>query len=120
MIPINSNSLYYYKITIFQVNVYNDYIHPLFFRTYMHDEKLEKLHSMKASAEMGGGAERVEAQHEKGKLTARERIDLLLDVNSFIEIDKYVVHRSSETETKKYYGDGVIIGFGKINGREVC
>jgi len=86
----------------------------------MHDEKLEKLHSMKASAEMGGGAERVEAQHEKGKLTARERIDLLLDVNSFIEIDKYVVHRSAETEAKKYYGDGVIIGFGKVNGREVC
>src|SRR5262245_41662023 len=86
----------------------------------MHDEKLEKLHSMKASAEMGGGAERVDAQHEKGKLTARERIDLLLDGNSFIEIDKYVVHRSPESETTKYYGDGVIIGFGKINGREVC
>jgi acetyl-CoA/propionyl-CoA carboxylase len=86
----------------------------------MHDEKLEKLHAMKTSAEMGGGIERVEAQHAKGKLTARERIDLLLDGNSFMEIDKYVVHRSPETETKKYYGDGVIIGFGKIKGREVC
>jgi acetyl-CoA/propionyl-CoA carboxylase len=86
----------------------------------MHDEKLEKLHGMKTSAEMGGGIERVEAQHAKGKLTARERIDLLLDGNSFMEIDKYVVHRSPETETKKYYGDGVIIGFGKIKGREVC
>jgi acetyl-CoA/propionyl-CoA carboxylase len=74
---------------------------------------------MKKKAEIGGGQERIEAQHTKGKLTARERLDLLLDSNSFIEIDKYVVHRSIDPETAKYYGDGVITGFGTINGRQV-
>jgi len=74
---------------------------------------------MKKKAELGGGQDRIEAQHNKGKLTARERLDLLLDSNSFIEIDKYVVHRSTDSDTTKYYGDGVITGFGTINGRKV-
>jgi acetyl-CoA/propionyl-CoA carboxylase len=85
----------------------------------MHDEKIRRLYEMKSSAESGGGPDRVEAQHSKGKLTARERIDLLLDAGSFIEIDKYVMHRGSDTEIKKHYGDGVITGFGTINGRKV-
>src|SRR5207344_3145769 len=85
----------------------------------MHDEKINRLHEMKKKAEMGGGQDRIEAQHTKGKLTARERLDLLLDSNSFIEIDKYVVRRSIDSDTAKYYGDGVITGFGTINGRQV-
>src|SRR6476620_5293813 len=85
----------------------------------MHDEKISRLHEMKKKAELGGGQDRIEAQHNKGKLTARERLDLLLDSNSFIEIDKYVVHRSTDSDTTKYYGDGVITGFGTINGRKV-
>src|SRR6187200_1996614 len=91
----------------------------MLFRIVMHDEKINRLHEMKKKAEIGGGQERIEAQHTKGKLTARERLDLLLDSNSFIEIDKYVVHRSIDSDTAKYYGDGVITGFGTINGRQV-
>ncbi len=83
----------------------------------MHEEKIKRLSHLKKLAEGGGGAERVEAQHSKGKLTARERIDILLDANTFVEIDKYVTHRS-EGE-KKYYGDGVVTGFGFVNGRQV-
>src|ERR671931_77422 len=85
----------------------------------MHEEKIKRLYSMKKLAEGGGGQERIEAQHSKGKLTARERIDLLLDENTFLEIDKYVTHRNDDPNTKKYYGDGVITGFGTINGRHV-
>ncbi|HMH09549.1 MAG TPA: carboxyl transferase domain-containing protein, partial [Candidatus Nitrosopolaris rasttigaisensis] len=85
----------------------------------MHDEKIKRLYHLKKLAEGGGGAEKVEAQHSKGKLTARERIDILLDANTFVEIDKYVTHRSEDTNEKKYYGDGVITGFGFLNGRRV-
>jgi acetyl-CoA/propionyl-CoA carboxylase len=85
----------------------------------MHEDKIKRLYNLKKLAEGGGGQERIEAQHSKGKLTARERIDLLLDENSFLEIDKYVTHRSDDPNTKKFYGDGVITGFGTINGRQV-
>ena len=85
----------------------------------MHEEKVKRLYHMKKLAEDGGGPDKIEAQHSKGKLTARERIDLLLDWNTFIEIDKYVMHRNDDSNTKKYYGDGVITGFGTINGRQV-
>ena len=86
---------------------------------YMHDEKIKRLYHLKKLAEGGGGAEKVEAQHSKGKLTARERIDILLDANTFVEIDKYVTSRSEDTNEKKYYGDGVVTGFGYVNGRRV-
>ncbi|MGZ5546352.1 MAG: acyl-CoA carboxylase subunit beta [Nitrososphaeraceae archaeon] len=85
----------------------------------MHEEKLKKLYELKNLAESGGGKERIDAQHSKGKLTARERIDLLLDEGSFIELDKYVTHRTDDPETQKFYGDGVITGFGSINGRKI-
>jgi acetyl-CoA/propionyl-CoA carboxylase len=85
----------------------------------MHEEKIKKLYNMKKMAEGGGGEDKIESQHSKGKLTARERINLLLDEGTFIEIDKYVTHRSDDPETTKYYGDGVITGFGTINGRQV-
>lgn len=74
---------------------------------------------MKKSAESGGGQERIEAQHSKGKLTARERIALLLDEGSFVEIDKYVTHRSDDPSLPKFYGDGVVTGFGTVSGRQV-
>src|SRR5919198_2952281 len=85
----------------------------------MHEEKIKRLYNMKRLAEAGGGNDRIEAQHSKGKLTARERIDLLLDQGTFLEIDKYVTHRNEDPNTKKYYGDGLITGFGKINGRQI-
>jgi acetyl-CoA carboxylase carboxyltransferase component len=85
----------------------------------MHEEKIKRLASMKKSAENGGGQERIEAQHSKGKLTARERIALLLDEGSFVELDKYVTHRSDDPTLPKFYGDGAVTGFGTINGRQV-
>src|SRR5215213_6872744 len=85
----------------------------------MHEEKIKRLYNMKKMAEGGGGEDKIESQHSKGKLTARERISLLLDEGTFIEIDKYVTHRSDDPESTKYYGDGVITGFGTINGRQV-
>src|ERR1041384_1530065 len=85
----------------------------------MSEEKIKRLYNMKKLAENGGGNDKVEAQHSKGKLTARERIDLLLDQNSFVEIDKYVTHRGDDPDTKKYYGDGLVTGFGTVNGRQV-
>src|SRR5919205_1109054 len=85
----------------------------------MNEDKITRLYNMKKLAEGGGGNDKIEAQHSKGKLTARERIDLLLDQNTFLEIDKYVTHRSDDPGTKKYYGDGLVTGFGTVNGRQV-
>jgi propionyl-CoA carboxylase beta chain len=84
-------------------------------------EKLEILERRRAESEQGGGEKRVKAQHAKGKLSARERLDLLLDEGSFTELDRFVVHRSHDfgLEKERYYGDGVITGFGKIDGRLV-
>ncbi|MEM8888847.1 MAG: acyl-CoA carboxylase subunit beta [Bacteroidota bacterium] len=79
------------------------------------------LQQKNEEALLGGGADRIEKQHAKGKLTARERIDLLLDEGSFEEIGKFVTHRSSEfgLENQKVLGDGVVTGYGKIHGRLV-
>jgi len=74
---------------------------------------------MKKSAESGGGNDKIEAQHSKGKLTARERIALLLDEGSFVELDKYVMHRSDDPAIQKFFGDGAVTGFGAIAGRQV-
>ena len=84
-------------------------------------EKLELLEQRRAESELGGGEARLRAQHEKGKLSARERLDLLLDEGSFVELDRFVVHRSSDfgLDQQKFYGDGVITGHGKIDGRLV-
>ncbi len=85
------------------------------------DERLRLLEEMRNKARLGGGAERIETQHKKGKLTARERIDLLLDEGSFEEFDMFVVHRSTEfgLDKKRILGDGVITGYGTIEGRLV-
>src|SRR5881227_2447747 len=84
-------------------------------------DKLDLLERRRAEAELGGGERRLKAQHEKGKLSARERLELLLDEGSFVEMDRFVVHRSTDfgLETQKFYGDGVITGYGKIDGRLV-
>ncbi len=84
-------------------------------------DKLKQLQELKAKAKLGGGAQRIEDQHKKGKLTARERLEVLLDRNSFEEIDMFVEHRSSDfgLEKQKYLGDGVITGTGTIDGRMV-
>ncbi|WP_089319492.1 acyl-CoA carboxylase subunit beta [Pontibacter ummariensis] len=83
--------------------------------------QLETLERKNAEALLGGGQDRIDAQHKKGKLTARERIELLLDEGSFEEIGKFVMHRSKDFGLDKQYylGDGVVTGYGTINGRLV-
>src|SRR5580658_10159708 len=82
---------------------------------------LEELEKRRAQARLGGGERRVAAQHAKGKLTARERLDLLLDEESFEEFDMFVEHRSHDfgMEEQRVPGDGVVTGWGTINGRVV-
>ncbi|MGZ6071468.1 MAG: acyl-CoA carboxylase subunit beta [Myxococcaceae bacterium] len=80
-----------------------------------------RLDALERQAELGGGAERIAKQHEAGKLTARERLDLLLDPGTFVELDKFVTHRSAEfgMGDKRIPGDGVVTGYGRIDGRQV-
>jgi len=84
-------------------------------------EILDKLEQKRGQARKGGGEARIEAQHKRGKLTARERIDLLLDEGSFEEFDMFVEHRCTDfdMDKKKVPGDGVVTGHGQINGRPV-
>jgi acetyl-CoA carboxylase carboxyltransferase component len=84
-------------------------------------EKLAELHQLKEQARLGGGEKRIETQHKKGKLTARERLDLLLDPDSLNELDMFVTHRTSDfgLDEQKILGDGVVTGYGKIDGRLV-
>jgi len=86
------------------------------------ENKLDELLKKKEDAQVGGGAERIKAQHNKGKLTARERIHLLVDDGSFDEIDMFVVHRGNDfgVDKHKHPGDGVITGTAKINNRPVA
>jgi propionyl-CoA carboxylase beta chain len=83
--------------------------------------KIKDLDAKIAEGKLGGGEKRIESQHKKGKLTARERLHFLLDEGSFEEIGMFVTHRSTEfgLEREKYLGDGVITGYGTINGRLV-
>lgn len=85
------------------------------------EKKLKVLQRKNGMAELGGGEERIEVQHKLGKLTARERINLLLDEASFQEMDKLVVHQCQDfkMDKKKFYGDGVVTGYGTIDGRTV-
>ncbi len=84
-------------------------------------EKIVELRQRQAEAMLGGGPKRIEAQHKKGKLTARERLDLLLDPGSFNELDMFVTHRASDfgLDGQKIPGDGVVTGYGQIDGRLV-
>ena len=82
---------------------------------------VEQLAEKRAAAALGGGQARIDKQHERGKLTARERIELLLDEGSFEEWDTFVEHRCTDfgMEDKKVLGDGVVTGYGTVNGRMV-
>ncbi|MCA1571431.1 MAG: acyl-CoA carboxylase subunit beta [Chloroflexi bacterium] len=84
-------------------------------------EKLDRLRSLREDSRQGGGARRLEQQHARGKLSARERLELLLDDDSFTELDAFVTHRASEfgLDEERYLGDGVVTGFGRIDGRLV-
>ena len=84
-------------------------------------EKIERSRKLREKAKQGGGKDRIEKQHERGKLTARERIDLLLDAGSFVELDPFIVHQCHDfgIEKHKVLGDGVVTGYGTVDGRLV-
>ncbi|WP_404292281.1 acyl-CoA carboxylase subunit beta [Cytobacillus kochii] len=84
-------------------------------------EKINELYDRRREVELGGGDERIEKQHEKGKLTARERIALLVDAGTFVELNPFIEHRSNDfgLDKQKGPGDGVITGYGKVNGRPI-
>ena len=85
------------------------------------EEKIARLRDMKYRSTLGGGEERIKQQHAKGKLTARERLELLLDKGSLVELDRFVTHRSTDfgMADQKILGDGVVTGYGTIDGRLV-
>ena len=85
------------------------------------DPKIKRLRDTKAKGRLGGGPDRIKAQHDRGRLTARERIDLLLDKGSFREVDPFITHRTSDfnLDRQKYLGDNVVTGWGTIEGRLV-
>ena len=85
------------------------------------DQKIEILQKKLAESKLGGGQKRIDAQHGKGKLTARERVHFLRDDNSFEEIGALVTHRCTDfgMENQSYLGDGVVTGYGTIDGRPV-
>ena len=84
-------------------------------------DKIKELERRNLEAELGGGQKRIDQQHAKGKMTARERIHYLLDPNSFEELDKFVVHRCHDfgMDDNKIPGDGVVTGYGTVNGRQI-
>ncbi len=84
-------------------------------------EKINELYDRRREIELGGGDERIAKQHEKGKLTARERIELLVDPGTFVELNPFIEHRSSDfgLDEQKGPGDGVVTGYGKVNGRSI-
>jgi len=88
----------------------------------MIQKKFDELEKLREKAKLGGGESRIKSQHDKGKLSARERIRLLVDEGSFEEVDMFVKHRSSDfgLEQQKFLGDGVITGFARINDRPIA
>jgi len=85
-------------------------------------ENVDKIRALSHQAELGGGEERLKRQREGGRLTARERIEHLLDQDSFVELDKFKTHRCDDfgMAARKIPGDGVVTGYGTIDGRQVC
>jgi acetyl-CoA carboxylase carboxyltransferase component len=83
------------------------------------DPRIEQLRTLREKAHLGGGQERIDTQHAKGKLTARERLELLLDPGTFNELEPFITHQGDEMgiATEKYLGDGVVTGYGQIDGR---
>ncbi|MGD8670730.1 MAG: carboxyl transferase domain-containing protein, partial [Desulfobacterales bacterium] len=86
-----------------------------------HQSELERLATLEQQAEMGGGQKAIDRQHDRGKLTARERLDLLYDLGSFVEVNKLAESQSMDfgMQEKKVPGDGVVTGYGNIDGRLV-
>ncbi|MCK5689009.1 methylmalonyl-CoA carboxyltransferase, partial [Myxococcota bacterium] len=84
-------------------------------------EKSARLAEYNTLAEKGGGESRIQKQHDAGKLTARERVDALLDAGSFVELDKFKTHRSSDfgMDQNRPLGDGVVTGYGTVEGRQI-
>ncbi len=84
-------------------------------------DRIQRLDDLSKLAELGGGKDKIEEQHSKGKLTARERLDILLDHGSFVELDKFVIHRCNDFDmaSRRLLGDGVVTGYGRVNGRPV-
>ncbi|MFH1197035.1 MAG: acyl-CoA carboxylase subunit beta [bacterium] len=83
------------------------------------EDKYNHLQKLRSQAKLGGGEDKIKSQHEKGKLSARERIDLLVDEGSFDEVDMFVKHRATDfgLDKQRFLGDGVVTGFARINGR---
>ena len=90
-------------------------------RSKTHQDELERLGTLENKAEMGGGPKAIERHHQRGKLTARERINLLFDPDSFVEVNKLAQSQSVDfgMQEKKVPGDGVVTGYGNIDGRLV-
>jgi acetyl-CoA carboxylase carboxyltransferase component len=84
-------------------------------------KEIDRLRELRDRALLGGGEDRINEQHQKGKLTARERVELLLDPGSFVELDRFAISQSSElgSEDKRILGDGVVTGHGKVDGRTI-
>ena len=84
-------------------------------------EKIEQFKAKLEKIEMGGGQKKIDKQHEKGKMTARERLNLLFDAGSFTEISQFIKHRCTNfgMEKKEIPGDGVVTGYGNVHGRLV-
>src|SRR5437764_15495364 len=85
-------------------------------------ELSKQLGDLRERSEEGGGKDKIEDQHSKGKMTARERIVALVDPGSFVEMDRFVVHQTADfgMAEKRIRGDGGVMGYGKIDGRTVC
>ena len=85
------------------------------------EDRIKELIELNTLAELAGGQDKIDAQHQKGKWTARERVEHLMDKGTFEEFDKFVLHRSTDfgMDKKKIFGDGVVTGYGRINGRLV-
>jgi len=85
----------------------------------LRERRRRELEEKRRQAELAGGEDKIKKQHEMGKLTARERLDLLMDKDTFVEMDKFVTHHCQDfsMEKRKIYGDGVVTGYGKVNGR---
>ena len=92
---------------------------PLEIPVPTNDDRIARLDAMRARAQEGGGQVRVDAQHARGKLTARERIELLLDPGSFVEIDAFVTARGADDDPDAVLGDGVVTGHGTVDGRPI-
>src|SRR5487761_2521640 len=85
-------------------------------------ENIERMNQLSRQAEGGGGEERLKKQRQNGRMTARERVEFLLDRGSFVELDKFKTHRITDfdMDSKKIPGDGVVTGYGTVDGRQVC